>query len=432
MKKFKAGYITSGIFSCMIIGFMFSAVLAVCIHAGKKIDDMLNSTEDKQEIKIDLEAMYPFETGDMKSKRKETIFEKMYDKLKEKCDEYSSSKLIGYYSIIESAKGYENAAGWNMASVFDYNAVVKLRDGHLTTYMPSNDITANAKATIELAEFCRAKGIKFFYVNAPTKICAIEDKNISGVLDFKNQNTDRFLEMIGASGVRYYDLRKNLHEEGMNHHKSFYITDNHWRVETALWAARHILNFLRDDYGLNVKPEMLDPDKFNFDVYHEWFLGGHGTKATLAGTKPEDFTFVYPKYTASITVYEPYINGYTSGDFFVMCNMEELQEKDYYGRHTYNRMYKSHECFHIKNNLVSTGKKILMLRDSFATGLLPFMILGTQSIDAIDLRLFPGSLKSYMKANPPDILIIMYCTDMPGISSMLKVSDSQKRLYDFR
>lgn len=430
MKRLKPVYVTSGIFLLMIIGFMFSTV---CVFALNKIDNLISDEADKSKIRIDWEAMYPFELENGKETvRRETVIEKTYAYIRKKCEEYSSDKLIGYYSIVESAKRYEDAISWNMASISDYNAVVKMSDDYLTVYTPSRDVTIDAQSTIEFAEFCRKNGIEFIYVNAPTKVCALNDKDISGVLDFKNQNTDRFLEMLRASGVRYYDLRKNLHEDGMNHHEAFYITDNHWKIETALWAAGHILTFLRDDYGWDVKPEMLTPERFNYDVYHEWFLGGRGKKATLARTKPEDFTFVYPKYETSIKLYEPDGINYTSGDFFVMCNVKELQEKDYYGKHTYNEVYKTSSFLKAGNNFVRNGKRILMIRDSFATGLLPYMILGTQNIEAIDLRAFTGSLKNYIKANSPDMVILMYYSNMPGVSSKKQASIREKKLYDFR
>ncbi|MBR0069397.1 MAG: hypothetical protein IJP97_02755, partial [Synergistaceae bacterium] len=168
MRKFKAEYITSGIFLCIIIVLMFSAV---CAYAWKKINDRLNPPEEKQEIKIDWEAMYPFEAEVVKENKDDTIFDKIYENLKKKFEDYSSKNLIGYYSIVESAKQYEEFTGWNMASVFEYNAVVKLHDGYLTTYTRSRDVTINANATIELAEFCRQRGIDFFYANLPKKVC---------------------------------------------------------------------------------------------------------------------------------------------------------------------------------------------------------------------------------------------------------------------
>ena len=138
MRKFKPVYIVSCMFVCVIIIFMMSAVFAV----AKKISDKMNLPEKKTEIKIDWEELYPFrpELSNEEEKR-ETIFERAYNHVRDKCEEYSSKKLIGYYGIVESAKGYEEAVGWNMASVFDYNAVIKLHDGYLTTYIESRDVT---------------------------------------------------------------------------------------------------------------------------------------------------------------------------------------------------------------------------------------------------------------------------------------------------
>ena len=76
----------------------------------------------------------------------------------------------------------------------------------------------------------------------------------------------------------------------MNHHGMFFATDHHWKPETGLWAARHILRFLRDDYGWPVEPENLSPEKFDYAVSHGRFLGALGKKITLSRARPDDFT----------------------------------------------------------------------------------------------------------------------------------------------
>ncbi len=75
MRKFKPAYIVSGLFLCVIIGLMFSAVYA----AAKKINDKMNPDEKKSEIKIDWEAMYPFESAKREPVRRVTLIEKAYN-----------------------------------------------------------------------------------------------------------------------------------------------------------------------------------------------------------------------------------------------------------------------------------------------------------------------------------------------------------------
>lgn len=429
MRKIKPAYVVSCLFLCVIIGLMFSAVYA----AAKKINDKMNPDEKKSEIKIDWEAMYPFESAKREPVRRVTLIEKAYNYVKEKCNNYSSKHLIGYDGIVESAKAYEEAAGWNMASVFDYNAVVKLHDGYLTTYVESRDITKNAKSTIELAEFCRERGIEFFYANLPTKICIHEDRNISGVLDFANQNADRFLAMLDDAGVRNYDFRKLLHDDGMKHHEAFYVTDHHWKAETGLWAARHILRILRDDYGYDVNPDVLNPDRFDYVIYPEWFLGSHGKKITLAKTKPDDFTIIHPKFETHMHYEIPSVGIKTSGDFSITYDMKSVESKNYYNKNPYGAYnHADRPLIRTENIIINNGNKILVIHDSVSNCVLPFIALDIQCVVSIDLRHFTGSLKNFIAQEKPDMIVVMYYATVPGRDAGVFPSETAKKFYDFR
>ncbi|MBR0279531.1 MAG: hypothetical protein IJQ75_06065, partial [Synergistaceae bacterium] len=256
------------VFLCVIMGMMMLAVLSFAV---KKVNNLT-------EVKIDWEKLYPFEDRETHSAKPEK--ESLYEYVKRKLESYTSDSLIRYYSIVEASKKYEDIVCWNMSPVFDYNAVVRLKDGYLTTYQVSFDVTPAAEAVKWLADFCNEKGIDFVYINFPKKICVSEDIDISGVLDFTNQNVEKFLALLKEFGVKHYDFRENLHKAGMNHHEAFFVTDHHWKPETGLWAAGEILTILRDDLGWDVKPEILRPENFEYVIYPEWFLGSQGKKVT--------------------------------------------------------------------------------------------------------------------------------------------------------
>ncbi len=433
MGKFKPAYIVSCMFVCIIVMFMISAV---GVYAANKIGNKINPPEeDTTKIKIDWEALYPFETEDVKEAvKRETIIEKAYAYVKKKCEEYSSKKLIGYNNLVDCAKMYEELIQWNMTSYYEYNGVIKLRDGYLTGFSSSVDVTENAQSTIELAEFCRERGIEFFYANLPTKICVSEDKDISGVLDFANQNADRFLAMLDDAGVKYYDFRKILHEYGMNHHEAFYVTDHHWKAETGLWAARHILKFLRDDYGWNVNPDVLNPDNFDYVVYPEWFLGSQGKKVTLARTKPDDFTMIYPKFKTSLH-YEIMSEGInTNGDFTTTYNMEAVKSRDYYNKNPYAAYnHADKPLIRITNTPINNGRKILVIHDSVSNCMIPFVAIDVQYMYSIDLRHFEGSVKSFITQEKPNVVMVIYYATIPGRNATANLArETDKKFYDFR
>ncbi|MBR4196513.1 MAG: hypothetical protein IKQ95_07375 [Synergistaceae bacterium] len=425
MRKLKPEHFTALIFLSVITGIMLSVLF---VFVSKKVK---NAENPRHDVRIDWEKEYPFMNyvpggGGYK------VSSFFYDYVKEKLENYTSKELAGYYSYVESSKRYENFLGWNMAPMSEYNAVMKMPCGQLTTYTESRDVTYDALRTVSLSDFCRERGIDFFYINAPKKVCIHEDKEVSGILDFSNQNTDKFLDILGKNGVKYYDLRKTLHAEGMNHHGSFFPTDNHWTIETGFWASRHILKILKDDYGWPVNLGVLSREKFRFKTYREHFLGAYGKKVTLARAKPDDFTLITPKYSSSIRLSVPQSGIDAEGDFSVMLNYSALEPKDYYGKNTYGTYSMHSSVIRTENMNISEGKKFLLIRDSFSGCVLPFLALGVKYVDAVDLRSFSGSIRSYIEREKPDAVAVMYYAEMPGRTGAPYSSDTDRRLYDFR
>lgn len=409
------------------------AALVLLVSCGVVAGTKKLMDPSQKEKNIEWAKIYPFEGGG-----EETITERFsplvnfYEYVKSRMENYTSKEMPFYYRLVEASKTYEDTLGWNMVSVFDYNAVVRLKDGYLTDYTTSRDVVHDAECTKMLADFCAERGIDFAYINFPFKVCQSEDKDISGLLDFANQNADKLLAMLKESGVRNYDFRERLHGAGMKHHESFYITDHHWKTETGLWAAGEILGILRDDFGWNVNPEVLKPENFRYEIYRDWFLGAQGKKVTLARTKPEDFTMIYPKFDTLMGFEVPTLGINVSGDFSILYDMKELESADYYNKNPYFAyVYGDRAVAGIDNRAVTNGKKLMLIKDSFSDCVIPFVALGVQHVDVLDPRYFTGSIKRFIEDKKPDAVIVEYNANVPGRFAR-PVEENDEKFYDFR
>lgn len=107
------------------------------------IQNLNNAEEDESRpsVKIDWEALYPFQNSliSMETKVKNVGFVERYKELiqsvENKIDIYVTNYLIGYTKIVELANKYEDIIHWSYASYEEYNGVVKLSDGQLTTFV---------------------------------------------------------------------------------------------------------------------------------------------------------------------------------------------------------------------------------------------------------------------------------------------------------
>lgn len=277
------------------------------------------------------------------------------------------------------------------------------------------------------------RGIDFFYVNAPYKVCTSDDSIISGVLDYSNQNAEKFLNILGEYGVRHYDLHKFMHEDGLNHHDAFYFTDHHWKAETGLWAAKHLLRILKDDYSWKVNPETLNPDNFSRIIYHQSFLGGQGKKVTLSQASPEDFSVIYPSKDIYLKLEIPDIGLRLSGDFSVFYDTGNISSKDYYRKDAYTTY-----CYGTRPMLKAdrtdgkaANKKLFMIRNSYSSTIIPFLAIEIASIRAVDLRylrgIAEGSIREYIDFYRPDAVMLIYHANVPG-----RTSEIDRRLWDLR
>ena len=399
--------------------------------------DVQNLNEERS---VDWVALYPFSDAEkpaqaaekQKSRLSAAIDKvtKKVDSVKSRVDTNTTDYLVGYQTMVNAAKKYEDVIQWNYTSFAEYNGIVKLDDGYLTSLVAKKDVSEVANSTIELANYCERKGIDFLYIQAPYKISKYDDKSISGTVDFSNQNADAFLALLEDAGVDTFDIREVIFDEKLPHHELFYRTDHHWRAETGFWASRHILQLLKESYGYDIDPSVLDNNKFDSVDYPAWFLGSQGKKVTLSVTTPDDFSLLYPKYPTDFHYVIPDKEIDVDGDFSVTYDMSQVDVVDYYNKSPYLAYnYGNRPLITVENKLCPDNGKILLIHDSFGDAVISFLSLGLKNVAALDLRYFTGSVHSFIESEKPDAVLLLYNPNSFGDSVDWS---THKSPFDFR
>jgi hypothetical protein len=138
-------------------------------------------------------------------------------------------------------------------------------------------------------------------------------------------------------------------------------------------------------------------------------LGSSGRKVTLAQTQPDNISLIYPKFNTNITLKALYGNIEKEGDFDIIYDYKHINKIDYYNLNPFVAyQFGLNPVVVIKNNLLQDGKKVLFIRDSFTGVVAPFFSLGLENTEELDLRLFTGSVQTYIEQTKPDMVIVMY------------------------
>ena len=283
----------------------------------------------------------------------------------------------------------------------DDNGVYFGKDGYLLgKYDGSLFESETSKNNIKsIAEFVKMYADKFgkghFQVAlAPSSSEILKDK-LPPFAPIYNQ-TEYITKIKQEAGDSYViDLGEILKKHSEEY--IYYRTDHHWTSLGAYYGYEAIAK----EMGLKTQAlEDLKADEVSND-----FLGTYDSKVNTGitgGVIPDDIT-IYS--SPEIDKAEMMWDNDKDKTFNSIYYMDALKGKDKYtvffgGNHSVTDIK-------MDNN---TGKTLLLIKDSFAHSLAPFLIKDYDRIIMFDLRYFNKSLKKYIDENKITDLLVLYST----------------------
>lgn len=286
--------------------------------------------------------------------------------------------------------------------------VIKDKDGFLHYVYPEIDMTAYVKALKELKTHTDNLNIPMLYIQAPSKVQEGITEFPKYIEDYSNRNADSLLGMI-SEDIPIMDLRELKNE--------FFRTDSHWTIETAYRAYAYVIKRLQKDYPGEWGDIAITTQENNYKAVKlkNSFLGSMGNRTGRYYAGLSDFTLLYPDYETDFSV------EVLQSDNNIISREGDFRDSFIYGEfmenNRYNEVYRywlymgeNYPEVVIKNNLLHEGKRILIVKDSFALPFIPFLSLNAAEVRVLDLRSFKNpDLFSYIEDKRPDIIIVMYC-----------------------
>ena len=212
-----------------------------------------------------------------------------------------------------------------------------------------------------------------------------------GLKDWPALKMTALVDALREKGISVLDLRDSFEGLGDYSHL-FFRTDHHWNIRGGLFAWQTIANTLREDYGLAPDPFYEDPANYHSETLEDWFLGSQGKRVGTLFAGTDDFELLTPDFDTAFTFTIAGEGVIRSGSMEeTILFPERVAEKDYYNGNPYT--YYSggdYGLLTIVNHLNAEGPSILMVRDSMACVVTPFMASACSRLVQVDTRYYDG------------------------------------------
>lgn len=311
---------------------------------------------------------------------------------KDDFETYFCDHMAGREMWVKSSNALSRLSGQR-----ELNGVYTLDDQLVQTFKVYNEATVNAsiKAMNAFAE--RFPDIPMYIMLAPTsqEIFGSQIPSYTGLMSEK-----AFIDSVYAKMENIGTIDCLSYISGHANEYVYYRTDHHWTSLGAFYAyqaAAKSLNY--SAYGLNA---------FNIETASRDFRGTLYSK-TLDDSISPDIMEYYFLANGEPTVKMTCRNDREVNVYDSLYVREFLNEKDKYSSYTGSNV----PIVTIETN-VDNGKSLLMIKDSYAHSLVPFLSKHYGKITMVDMRYINTGLNSLI--NMDEFTEVMFMYNVIGFS----------------
>ncbi len=298
----------------------------------------------------------------------------------------------------------------------EINGVYLGSDGYLITKTADEDISARqaAKNTAALKGFfyrCSIDPVNITVLPVPDAGTVLTDKLPHGATEFDAGKWMSYLA-DSFSGYNFIDIRGALSSLNSMNEQVFYRTDHHWTTAAAQTACNEYMNSAgapgragaRTAYSL-----VQLSDSFHGSLYSK-VMCSDTPYDTVDGPSENDIGAVNVSIMGRSGVSETRDTCY---------DMTFLDKKDKYS------VFFGGNYGEVRIETASnSGRRALVIKDSFANSFVPFMTYDFSEIEMIDLRYFTGDIDQLINERGiTDIIVLYELSNILNDENITKLAD---------
>jgi len=270
------------------------------------------------------------------------------------------------------------------------NGIYLGKDGYLIqNFLPPVEEDMEEKVNAIHAFDHATPGLRKYMMLVPTAAALYRDKLPKYAVVGDEEAYLRKIRSLLHPNIRFVDVFPALYAE--REQPIFYKMDHHWTTQGAYVAYLELCKQM----GLTPQRE----EEFNIRQVTDKFYGSLHSKSGFRHIQPDSIELYLPKNQEKYTV-TSVEEGLTTDSLYAM---EQLQGKDKYAVF----LNGNHALVQIKTAFPN-GKKLLVVKDSYANSFIPFLLKHFSEIDVIDLRYYEGDLASFVKERNIQDMLLLY------------------------
>ena len=269
-----------------------------------------------------------------------------------------------------------------------------------------------------------------YLINKPVPTENSVEKNLSAIVDFKQNlgkipvtvmlapstgyiandklpmihdryNDDRYFNTakrtLEENGMTFVDLRESFKQAYSGGEQLYYRTDHHWTTAGAY------LGYTKLCESLGKKP--IEKSALNVEIYPNFY----GTTYSSSGfwMTPPDTLEVWDNLKNDASVTTAITEGADTTEQADMFYYTHLEEDDKYPVY----LDGNHPFTVIKNANATSNEKLLVIKDSFAHSLVPFLSDHYSEIIMVDFRYYMQPVSELIEREGIDKVLVLYSID---------------------
>ncbi len=340
-------------------------------------------------------------------------------KLKGKFSQFEdmlSDKFVGKVEIVEQYGAFQRILRKRMVDdPVTYRRVFKGDGGMLYYIIPEKDV--NDEAVLAMKKLKEDIAVPIFCILPPNKNTQEKASLPNGVLDYSVWNENELYDRLSNIGIKTLSLSREYIKEKKSEKETFYMTDTHWRNETAFWAYQRSLKFLEKE--MFVKFHNADKSNslknYKLEKFKGIYIGSMGKRVGKEYIEQkDDYTLIIPKFDTKYT-YIKYDENYKvksekKGSFEeVFVNRWVISDKNEYTDKYITMMDYGAPYEVIVNDKIDAGVSLVIIRDSFAMPFSAYLASNVKHIYMFDTRYenIRRTLRKKIEEVSPDAVLLL-------------------------